>query len=147
MLHRLKYQGQRQLTRPLGNWLGTALLGTGWALDMVVFIPQHPRKTLHRGYNQSQLIARQVAQALKLPLIPALEKIADTPSQTGLSRNERQKNIVGTFALLKALPPGKTVLLIDDIYTTGATMKEAAAVLSRSRVKVYGAVAAFQAHT
>ncbi len=146
MLHRLKYRGERQLSRPLGDWLGTALLETGWAPDLVVFIPLHPRKALERGYNQSELVARRVAKVLKLPLIPALEKVKDTPSQTGLSRRERYKNAAGAFALFRALPPGSTALLVDDIYTTGATMKEAAAVLSRSGAVVYGAVAAFQAH-
>ncbi len=146
MLHRLKYRGERRLSRPLGNWLGTALLETGWSPDLITFIPLHPRKALERGYNQSELIARRVAGVLGLPLIPILKKIKDTPSQTELSRIERYKNAEGAFASIKFIPPGSTVLLVDDIYTTGATMKGAAEVLSRAGATVYGAVAAFQSH-
>ncbi len=144
MLHRLKYRGQRQLSRPLGHWLGRALLETGWTLDRVAFIPMHPRKIAERGYNQSELLARRVAKVLGLPLVPALRKVKETPSQTGLSRRERHKNADGAFALLSPLPLSGTVLLVDDIYTTGATMKEAAAVLHLAGASVYGAVAAFQ---
>ncbi len=136
------------MSRPLGDWLGTALLEkTGWVLNSVAFIPLYPRKALERGYNQSELLARRVAKVLGLPLIPVLKKVKDTPSQTGFSRRERFKNAAGAFLLNRALAPGSSVLLVDDIYTTGATMREAAAVLSYSEVKVYGAVAAFQAFT
>ncbi|NMA92696.1 MAG: ComF family protein [Firmicutes bacterium] len=144
MLHRLKYRGGRHLARPLGEWLGMALLEVGWTPDLVTYIPLHPRKLTRRGYNQAELVARRVAVLLKVPLVPALKKVKDNPSQTGLSRRERHRNVAGTFASLEVIPPGNSLLLVDDIYTTGATMKEAAAVLSRPGMKIYGAVAAFQ---
>lgn len=145
LLHRLKYGEARRLSRPLGLWLGLALARQSpWKLDIVVPIPMHRRKLWRRGYNQALLLGCQVARILGLPLVALLEKRRDTPSQTGLSQAERFKNVAGSFALRGKDPRGKTVLLIDDIYTTGATMQEAASLLTSRGAKVYGAVVAFQ---
>jgi ComF family protein len=144
MLHRLKYQGRRQLARPLGKWLGTALAGrVSWPLEIVVPVPLHRRREAERGFNQSLLIARHAAGALGLPLVFLLEKTRHTPSQTGFSRGDRIKNISGAFSFAGPDPRYKTALLIDDIYSTGATLKEAGAVLGRRGLTVYGAVAAY----
>lgn len=144
MLHRFKFRGNRALARPLGNWLGR-LVGeqTGWQLELVVPIPLHRRREIERGYNQAHLLALFTAETLGIPLLSLLIRPEPAPPQSGLSHRDRLQNIRGAFVCPGAPPPRKRVLLVDDIYSTGATMQEAAAVLSRQGLLVYGAVAAF----
>jgi predicted amidophosphoribosyltransferase len=144
MLHRLKYEGCRHLARPLGIWLGMLLTReTGWPLRTVIPVPLHRRREAQRGYNQSLLIARYTARAMGLPLLHPLIKIRATPAQAGLSRAERRANVSGVFALSgRLLHPGP-VLLIDDIYSTGATLKEAAWLFHDRGHPVFAAVAAY----
>lgn len=144
MLHRLKYSGKRHLARPLGDWLGLEILRqAGWSPEAVVPVPLHRRREAARGYNQALLIARYTARTLAVPLLTPLNKIRSIPSQTGLTRRERSENVRGVFSFNRRLPDLHTVLLVDDIYSTGATLREAAAVLRSHGLKVYGAVAAY----
>lgn len=144
MLHRFKFEGRRSLARPLGIWLGALVAAqTGWAPDLVVPVPLHRRRLAERGYNQALLLARFTAQALHIPLQPLLVKTKAALPQSGLSYRRRKENIRGAFACSRALPAGKKVLLVDDIYSTGATMQEAAGALLEQGLIVYGAVAAF----
>ncbi|HOL17045.1 MAG TPA: ComF family protein [Bacillota bacterium] len=144
MLHRLKYEGRRSLARPLGTWLGLALKReTDWPLTAVTALPLHRLREARRGYNQSLLIARYTARAMGLPLVTLLKKTRSTPSQAGLSRLERIVNVAGVYAPSgRHFKPGP-VLLIDDIYSTGATLKEAARVLNKQGFSVYAAVIAY----
>lgn len=144
MLHRLKYEGCRHLARPLGTWLGMLLTReTGWLLEAVIPLPLHRRREAQRGYNQSSLIARYTARAMGLPLVQLLKKIKPTPAQAGLSRIKRQANVSGVFALAGRNSHPGSVLLIDDIYSTGATLKEAARLLHDQGYTVFAAVAAY----
>ncbi len=143
MLHRLKFAGRRQLARPLGRWLAGALQETGWPLDLIVPLPLHRQREARRGFNQAELIARHAARAMDVPLVPALVRTRVAPPQTGLSRPERHANVTGVFALRRSIPRSGAVLLVDDIYSTGATLKEAASVLQRAGFTVYGAVVAY----
>ncbi len=144
MLHRFKYGGRRDLAFPLGRWLGERVAALQWPVTMVTAVPLHPSRLSRRGYNQSRLLARAAAVVLNCPLVPLLSRVRGTPSQTGLSRLERRRNVAGSFAPAAPLPAGSVVLLVDDIYTTGSTMQAAAAILASRGATVYGAVAAFQ---
>lgn len=144
MLHRLKYSGKRQLARPLGAWLGMEMQRqTGWRPDAVVPVPLHMQREAERGYNQALLIACHTARAIGVPLLKLLKKVRPIPSQTGLTRRERQDNVRGVFSYNGNFPCGQSVLLIDDIYSTGATLHEAAKILQGHGLGVYGAVAAY----
>jgi len=144
LLHNLKYHKHRYLARPLGRWLGLEILAQQHCHpDLVVPVPLHRRREKERGFNQSDLIARHTGQILKKPVRKILLKNKDTMSQTTLSRRERFENIRGVFNCPMPPPKGSEVLLIDDIYSTGSTIKEAAAVLQNSGVIVYGAVIAY----
>jgi len=144
MLHRFKYEGRRQLARPLGIWLGQLLVReVGWPVELVVPLPLHRMREAYRGYNQSGLIARYAAREMRLPLVQLLKKIRATPAQTGLSRQQRRANIAGAFSPVDRRFQPAAVLLIDDIYSTGATLKEAARVLHNSGYIVYAAVLAY----
>ncbi len=144
LLHALKYRGNRALARPMGRWLGQEVLsGNWWAPDIVVPVPMHKSRFSERGYNQSALLAGHAARVLGIPSAELLVKAQRSPAQTGLSRLDRHTNVSGIFSCSKQPLAGSTVLLIDDIYTTGATMKEAAKELASGGALVYGAVIAY----
>ena len=144
LLHDLKYRKRRSLGRPLGMWLAREIIAQNYCLPAVVVpVPLHRHKEKERGFNQSALIAEHAARFLKVPCRCLLTKNMDTISQTTISRRERYKNVSGVFSCTSALASGSVVLLVDDIYSTGATMKEAASVLQDNGALVYGAVISY----
>ncbi len=112
--------------------------------DAIVPVPLSKKRLKERGYNQSELIANGIGAQLHIPCIPdALKKVKETARQSDLSFKERAKNIRGAFSLHKPDEVrGKKVLLIDDIFTTGATMREAALTLSKSTNQIIAATVA-----
>ncbi len=106
-------------------------------VELVVPVPLHWRRRLQRGYNQAEVIARPVAKQLSIPLCQALARRKATSPQTGLPRAERKKNLAGVFRPAKpATIDGRRVLLVDDVFTTGATLGAAAAALRESGAQV-----------
>lgn len=104
-------------------------------IDAVSFIPMTMRDQRDRGYNQGKLLADALAKRLSLPLVAALEKRYQTKPQKFLTAVERSGNVLGAFDLRKGVDvAGKTILLVDDVITTGATTDECAKML-----KLYGA--------
>ncbi len=103
------------------------------APELVTFVPISKTRFRKRGYDQAELLAKAVAAELGVPLVKAVEKIAETPAQSTLDEKARRANVVGAY---RALPEaaetvhGHHVLLIDDVVTTGATMAEAAKTVS-----------------
>ncbi len=144
LIHLLKYEQ----IRPAANVLGRMLSDAVSALELsgevtVVPVPLHASKLRTRGFNQSELIARAA-----LPLLQrqggadyALEAVAmkrrrETPSQVGMTRQQRAENLRGAFAVsLPASVRDKQVLLVDDVLTTGATVNECTRVLKRAGAK------------
>jgi ComF family protein len=100
----------------------------GPAPDALVPVPLHPARIRARGFAPAAVLARALARALGAPAAPALRRVRDTPSQTGLDRPGRRRNVAGAFAPARPLP-GATIWLVDDVVTTGATLGEAARVL------------------
>lgn len=143
----LKYQNQPQLARPLGYLLAQAWLNSQLACEplVVVPIPLHANKQKQRGYNQAALLAQSFCDVTGLQLQQlGLERIRETKSQFGLSVSEREKNLATAFQLgsgFRQQYPDSPVLLLDDIFTTGATARAAVQTLSQSRIQVYGLVA------
>lgn len=144
----LKYNNHPELARPLGNWLGKAWQQTAPIKGkcMIVPIPMHPEKQKQRGFNQAELLAQSFCQITGLELrSQALIRAKETKAQFSLSATEREKNLQAAFQLgregqqLKQVK--QPVLLLDDIYTTGATARAAKEVLQRSGIKVAGIVA------
>ncbi|WP_272699434.1 ComF family protein [Desulfovibrio sp. Fe33] len=98
--------------------------------DAVVPVPLHGRRLAWRGFNQSAEIARGLARRLKRPLLlDGLERTRNTPPQTSFGFKERQTNIKGAFAANPDRVEGRRVLLVDDVYTTGSTLRECARTL------------------
>ena len=142
----LKYEQQPQLAKPLGYWLGEAWLKSPISQTpkklIVVPIPLHDSKLKQRGYNQAELLAQSFCQFTGLAWQNGLERIRATEAQFGLSVSERQQNLTDAFRLSKKfqVKSSNAVLLIDDIYTTGATVKSAAKILQQQGIEVYGLV-------
>lgn len=144
----MKYENHPQLAKPLGHWMGEAWLksplSTGSRLT-VVPIPMYPQKLKERGFNQAELLAKSFCEVTNLPAQPqGLERVRQTEAQFGLSASEREQNVAGAFNLGKAFRhrhPQGSVLLLDDIYTTGSTVRAAAQTLRSAKIPVCGIVA------
>ena len=129
-LHQYKFQGQKGLSRPLGRLMAREVLRLPGDFDGVAFVPLSKQGLRHRGYDQSQRLAKAVAHALGLPLSPLLTKVRDTKTQHTLGRRDRRENVEGAYSAGPA--EGLRLLLIDDIVTTGATLCQCAQALYKS---------------
>ena len=104
-------------------------------VDYIIFVPISKERLKEREFNQAEEIANHVSKLVGVPVISALEKIKENTHQAGLTRKERIKNIVNTIAVSekeKETIKGKTILVIDDVFTTGSTLSECARVLKRA---------------
>jgi ComF family protein len=138
-VHYFKFCGRRGLAYPFGELMASLVvqLFPFRSFGAVVPVPLHIGRLRERGYNQAALLAEVIAGILKIPLQEeALLRVRETPSQTSLSRQEREENMKGAFIAGKEalLLQGKRVLLVDDVYTTGATVKECCRVLASAGV-------------
>jgi ComF family protein len=103
--------------------------------ELVVPVPQHPKRLRARGFNPAAVLARSLARELDVPVDPtALCRTRDTPSQTGLDRRQRRRNVRGAIRARRNRRLPERIWLIDDVVTTGSTMTEAAAALRRADV-------------
>lgn len=145
----MKYENHPELARSLGHLTGKAWLNSPISKSknklIVVPIPLHPNKQKQRGFNQAELLAKSFCEITGLTLVgQGLERIKETDAQFSLNAIERDKNLAEAFALGKPFQkriPKESVLLLDDIYTTGATVRYAAQVLRQQGIKVYGIIA------
>jgi ComF family protein len=131
-LHRLKYRGRDELMgRVAERWAATLPLPRNLLLDrpLIVPVPLHPRRLRERGFDQAWILARALARRTGLEAASRLlMRVRDTRAQVGLGREERQANVAGAFAADPRVA-GRTVLLVDDVLTTGATLHAAAEAL------------------
>lgn len=140
-LKSLKYGQQKDMGILLGEWMGQV-----WQQEKhrgaatVIPIPLHPDKLKQRGYNQADLLAVGFCRQTGYRHQPhALTRIRDTTAQYNLTAQERQRNLQGAFRLAQPVKP--PVLIIDDIYTTGSTVKTALEVFQRAGIPVMGVLA------
>lgn len=136
----LKYKGNGGLGEMLANSMFEFIKGLKWDIDLLVPVPLGKQRLKERGYNQVSLVAKPLAWGLGLEYKPeALSRKRETKSQIGLSREERKRNVKGAFIANKNVAIGKNVLVMDDVFTTGATMNECAkALLSAQASRVFG---------
>jgi ComF family protein len=132
-INQFKYEGLRSLAVVLGE-----LMSLGWGVlfsedrvtDVIVPVPLHPRRQRKRGYNQSALLARELGVRVGCPVVEdVLVRTRPTPPQVGLDADERRANVEGAFECVGDGLAGSGVLLVDDVYTTGATLEAACAAL------------------
>jgi ComF family protein len=130
LIHLFKYRGMTPLARPLGDLLARAM-PLDERFDLVVPAPLHWRRRWRRGFNQSDLLARGIARRCGASLSRVLRRRRWTRPQAGLSNRARRENVAHAFAVRSRLD-GKTVLLVDDVMTTGSTAAACALALKRA---------------
>jgi ComF family protein len=116
-------------SRYLGLFAGIFLKTKNISVDFLVPIPLHWTRYAWRGYNQAHEICSGIASITKIPVASILERPYKTKPQTECSFKERKENVKGKMTLKKTVPKNSHILLIDDVMTTGATIKEASKVL------------------
>lgn len=136
-----KYNNQPNLARPLADWMATAWNRPTQPL-IVVPIPMHSSKQQKRGYNQAELLAEHFCDFTNLSLVRhGLQRQRETEAQFGLTAELRAQNLTDAFSLGKTFEqrlPKYPVVLLDDIYTTGATVRSAAQTLKQHGIQVWG---------
>jgi ComF family protein len=130
-IHALKYDGNTRLAEPLGQLLAEGYINYDMHADVVIPVPLHRERQQQRGYNHAHLLAQVCSARIGVPLRnDVLIRHRATPAQVGLNPNERRENVAGAFLCTAAFATralhGRTVLMIDDVYTTGATLEACA---------------------
>lgn len=126
LIRYLKYGGQSYLADGCGAYLAYQFVELGWPVpDAIIFMPMPILRRLDRGYNQSKLIAQALGKILDRPVYDVLHKRSVGFSQAGQNLKQRKELSASAFRLKKRLPPlhDKTILLIDDVMTTGSSLR------------------------
>jgi len=138
-IHKLKYGHLEELSLPLTLLILNYLQNIDCQINndfIVIPIPMHPKKKRRRGFNQSEEMAKIISKSTGIPLSTTLIKIKETKPQMELNRIERIENIKNCFIVRdKKEIENKTILLLDDVYTTGSTMEECAKILKENNAK------------
>ncbi|MBR4998281.1 MAG: ComF family protein [Clostridia bacterium] len=138
VVHGLKYGGKKYLAEYMVKYLLDVYSTWNIVADIVTCVPTFSLKAKGRDYNHSQVLAEIFANELKLPFYDLVTKRVDTSSQTSLNTRERMENMKDSFAFkheFKDLIKGKSILIIDDVITTGATTNEISKILKESGAK------------
>lgn len=124
----LKFLGRKYMAVKMGDLMAEVVQQEKrfWPLDLIVPVPSSAGSERQRGFNQSALLARQIGKRLGLPVHERLLiRVKETPSQRELTREEREKNLLCAFQVQRSEKiKGKHILLVDDVYTTGSTIRE-----------------------
>lgn len=131
-IHRFKYHDGKYLYKPLARFMIEYYATQNINVDCVTYVPMIKKKEKQRRYNQAKLLAEEFSTKMKLPLVCFCDKIVDNSTQTELDFRSRHNNVKDTFKFnskFRKVVKNKRVLLIDDIFTTGATSNEICKVL------------------
>jgi ComF family protein len=129
-VHRFKYQGWRRLAAPLAQLLAERLVVEGLAAPSAVAVPLYPDRQRQRGFNQADLLARELARRLDLREPPGrLVRVRATAPQVGHDRLHRWQNVRDAFAWRGRVLEGRSLMVVDDVATTGATLEACASAL------------------
>jgi ComF family protein len=147
VMHDFKYGRQLHLRHLLGQWLAETMNDprlAGRRFNLIVPVPLHPARKRERGFNQAELLARELHRKSRIPVQSVLRRTRYTTTQTQFDRSERMENLRGAFRLRRGCNvQGLRMLLVDDVLTTGSTLSECAAVLKKGgALSVHAATAA-----
>lgn len=135
-----KYGKQHYLSRLLAKFCSEVMLGDPRFSELpepvYVPVPLHWRRKFSRGFNQAELICKELSKQTGVPVLELLRRKRYTTTQTKLSRGERLKNLNGAFSVCGDLRGHKSIIIIDDVFTTGSTSEECAKLLRKEYPKV-----------
>jgi ComF family protein len=136
LVHQFKYADRHDARALFGRWLAEAGRELVAGADLIVPVPLARLRLLSRRFNQAAILAQQLSRQTGLPVAPqALERTRATPSQVGLTQDQRRRNVAGAFRVperRRSAVSGRRVLLVDDVITTGATAEACARALKRA---------------
>jgi len=135
LVKRFKYSGKKYYAKYLAQLM---ILNKSYFenVDLITFVPVGIKRRKERGFNQAEELAREIGKLANISVVDTLEKLGSERHQAGLSQIERQKNLSGTFKLKEdtvSILKNKNVLLIDDVFTTGATLSECSKILKSAK--------------
>lgn len=147
-IQRYKFRNVRSYAAAYGRFLALRIQQMQVDFDYITWVPVSFRRKFQRGYDQVELLASAVSRELDIPVLPTLKKARHTRTQSGLrDASQRKANVLGAYRILPdCMLSGKTVLLLDDVITTGATASECAKVLLSSGAKEIYCAAVASAH-
>lgn len=139
-IHALKYRRRRRVAQPLGQLLGALAADHAPRVDAIIPVPMHATRLAERSFNQAELIARATAIDAGITCCTnGMIRVRATDQQIHLNAHQRKENMHGAFAWHATTPPPARVLLLDDVFTTGATMSACALALRDAGCReVYG---------
>jgi len=137
MMHEIKFRKKKRVAQGLGELWAASVVKKSFPQDgILVPVPMHPAKKRERGFNQAEVLCRALSQKFNIPMDELLIRTADTPPQAGLHPKLRVENVQGVFSVRPhADIKGSTYIIIDDIYTTGASLNECAKTIKNSGAK------------
>jgi len=136
LLHEVKFRRRIHVAQGLGRLWASTIKHNLPKDAILVHLPMHPKKRRERGFDQAQVMAKAIAETTGHKLLPVLERVKDTPPQSGLHPHQRAENISNAFRIKPDYDvTGKVFVLVDDIYTTGASMNECAKMLTKNGAK------------
>lgn len=135
LIYAFKFNQKKYIAETLGALMADEYLKRSMDADIIVFVPMAKEEEKKRGYNQSELLANEVGKRLNMPVLPALVKIRSTSAQKELKGKDRATNLEGAFACVFDQVKNRRILLIDDIFTTGATANECAKTLLKAKAR------------
>lgn len=138
LVQHIKFDKQIYLVEPATNYLLEELNKMQIVPDFITDIPMFTEKLKSRGFNQSEMFCKNLSSKSGVPFLELCEKVKNTPSQVSLSFKERKQNLIGAFKLKKEFKKtikGKNILIVDDVFTTGATSNEISKVLINNGAK------------
>lgn len=145
MIHRIKFNGEYEIIKELVNKKDFDVAENA----VITYVPMYIKKQRKRGFNQAEIIAREIGKKVNKPVVKMLEKIKETKDQASLDKEGRLKNPKGCFVLnqVYATSPKlglrQPIVLVDDVYTSGATMQECCKVLHKAGIdNIWGFVIA-----
>jgi ComF family protein len=143
-IHRFKYSNIRPLVVPLSELASEYLRRSPLPVETIVPVPLHAARLSERGYNQAALLAEKIGSQVHMPIVDGkLLRVKSTIPQVGLNAQQRRYNVKGAFRCSDEALRGHSVLLVDDVCTTGATLEACSLALQDAKVKhVWGLVLA-----
>ena len=138
-IKRFKFNGAKYLAEDFAMLLAAKFNSINIDVDIITCVPSTQKNIKERGYNQAAEMAKHFAEIVNLPFAEVLLKTKETPHQIDLTKQQRLKNLAGSFSVVdKWLVKNKSILIIDDVFTTGSTMSACAKVIKKAGAnKVY----------